>query len=97
MYDVQTDSKTSFYERKYVGSKPLGISEAQAEIDDGQYLCIGEYNFIFSPIKPLNPPFSGLGKEQGWVGFDFYGKFKEGTEYGGFIFLWIRILFLISR
>lgn len=83
MYDVQTESKTSFYERKYVGSEPLGISEAQAEIDDGQYLCIGEYNFIFSPIKPLNPPFSGLGKEQGWVGFGFYGKFKEGTEYGG--------------
>ena len=83
MYDVQTDSKTSFYERKYVSSKPLGISEAQEEVEDGQYLCIGEYNFIFSPLKPLEPPFSGLGKEQGWVGFDFYGKFKEGTEYGG--------------
>ncbi|KAJ7333665.1 hypothetical protein OS493_017209 [Desmophyllum pertusum] len=81
--DVQTDSKSSFYGRKFVGPGPLGISEAQEEVEDLQYVCIGYYNFIQSPIKPLEPPFSGLGKELGWVGFDFYGKFKTGTEYGG--------------
>ena len=83
MRDVQTDSKSSFYQRRFIGPGPLGIHEAQAEIENEEYLCIGEYNFIRSPIKPLEPPFSGLGKEMGWVGFDFYGKFKEGTEYSG--------------
>ena len=83
MRDVQTDSKSSFYQRRFIGPGPLGIHEAQAEIENEEYVCIGEYNFIRSPIKPLEPPFSGLGKEMGWVGFDFYGKFKEGTEYSG--------------
>ncbi|KAL9961312.1 hypothetical protein ACROYT_G030226 [Oculina patagonica] len=79
----QTNSQSSFYQRGFVGSKPLGISEAQEEIDNGQYVCIGDYNFIPSPIMPCDPPFSGLCKTLGWVGFDFYGQFKEDTEYGG--------------
>ena len=80
--DIQTESKASFYERRYVG-RTRNRAEILAELDDQQYLCVGDKNFLFSPIKPLNPPFSGLGKEMGWVGFDFYGKFKTDTEYGG--------------
>ena len=83
MIDVQTDSKSSFYQRTFIGPGPLGVREAQAEVENDQHVCIGDYNFVHSPIKPLEPPFTGLGKEMGWVGFDFYGKFKEGTEYGG--------------
>ena len=83
MIDVQTDSKSSFYQRTFIGPGPLGVREAEAKVENDQHVCIGDYNFIHSPIKPLEPPFTGLGKEMGWVGFDFYGMFKEGTEYGG--------------
>ncbi|KAL9961311.1 hypothetical protein ACROYT_G030225, partial [Oculina patagonica] len=82
MKDVQTQSGSSFYQRGFVGPSHTHY-KAKEEIEDGQYVCIGNYNRIKSPIMPCDPPFSGLCKTMGWVGFDFYGKFKEGTEYGG--------------
>ena len=82
MRNVYTESKASIYERRYAGEKSR-IPEIKAEQDDKQYLCVGDANDIRSPIKPLSPPFSGLGKEMGFVGFDFYGRFKKDTEYGG--------------
>lgn len=80
---VRTISKASFYERGYEGTPYPDREEILAELRDDQYLFVGDKNFIHSPIMPLSPPFTGLSKEMGWVGFDFYGKFKEGTEYGG--------------
>ena len=84
MTDGQTDSTASFYERGYVEENVYsGQPEPQAEIDDEEFLCVGRVNFIISPVKPRKPPLTGLHKVHGYVGFDFYGKFKKDTEYGG--------------
>lgn len=83
MKNVDTISKASFYERGYLGTPSPDRPEILAELRDDQYLCVGENNFMHSPKMPQDPPFTGLGKTTGWVGFDFYGKSKKGTEYDG--------------
>lgn len=82
MKDFVTESKTSFYDRTFRAHIIEVWPEAQEEILDDQYLEIGSYNFLGSPLMPSSTDGS-LTIEHGMVGFDCYGKFKPGTDYGG--------------
>lgn len=82
MIDVDMRSKGSFYERRFTGNIMENWPQAREEIENGQYVCIGNYDFVRSPRMPSSTG-NFLTVENGLVGFDFHGKFKSGTEYGG--------------
>jgi len=44
---------------------------------------MGNQRSIISSLMPMAKSSTGWGKVAGYVGFDFYGKFKEGTAYKG--------------
>lgn len=69
---------TSLHQRKYVDT-----SDPPDEIAKGEFLIMGNQRSIISPIMPTAKSSTGWGKVAGYVGFDFYGKFKEGTAYKG--------------
>ena len=75
--------KNSLHLRKFVGSNINDLSDAKKELTNGTYICMGNFRGIPSPKMPLASSQTGWGKTIGFVGFDFYGKFKEGTSYGG--------------
>ena len=74
--------KTSIVQRRYISKKEILFPDLKKEITEEPYLCIGGYSGIHSPIMPMKTQ-TGLGIAFGKVGFDFYGKFKKGTSYGG--------------
>lgn len=76
--------KTSMYHRGYKGHFYRGMSpEAREELSNRTYVCIGEYRGLRSPKMPLASSPTGWGKTVGPIGFDFYGKYKRNTTYGG--------------
>ena len=75
--------KNSLHLRKFVGSNIDDLHEAKEELTSGKYVCMGNYRGIPSPYMPLASSHTGWGKDIGFVGFDFYGKFKKGTSYKG--------------
>ena len=75
--------KNSLHLRKFVGTNIDDLHEAKEELTSGKYVCMGNYRGITSPYMPLASSHTGWGKDIGFVGFDFYGKFKKGTTYKG--------------
>ena len=77
--------QTSLHLRKYVGYKLTknDLDEARKELNNKTYLCMGHFRGIESPVMPVESSPTGLGKTIGKTGFDFYGKFKQGSSYGG--------------
>ena len=75
--------KNSMHLRRFVGSNINDLNEAKEELSNGTYVCMGNFRGILSPIMPIESSSTGLGKTKCSIGFDFYGKFKEGTSYGG--------------
>ena len=69
---------TSLYQRRYVDTH-----DPPNEIANGEFLIMGNQRSIISPLMPTAKSSTGWGKVAGYVGFDFYGKFKEGTVYKG--------------
>ena len=79
-------TKSSLHLRKYVGPKLTGDDEEDRELRNKTFVGMGRWRGILSPKmpKPASTIFHlAYGYEYGSVGFDFYGKFKEGTSYGG--------------
>ena len=84
MPDYHVPYKTSMYHRGFKGHfSRYMTSEAKEELRNKTYVCIGEYRGIWSPKMPLASSSTGWGKEVGFIGFDFYGKYKRNTTYGG--------------
>lgn len=69
---------TSLHQRRYVDTR-----DPPDEIANGEFLCMGYQHSIISPLMPTAKSSTGWGKVAGYVGFDFYGKFKAGTAYKG--------------
>ena len=76
-------TKSSLHLRKYVGPKLTGDAEEYRELRNKTYVSMGRWRGIWSPFMPLASSSTGWGKELGFVGFDFCGKFKKDTSYGG--------------
>lgn len=76
--------QNSMYHRGFKGHfTRYMLSEAKEEMRNKTYVCIGRYRGIVSPYMPLASSSTGWGKTTGFVGFDFYGKYKRDTTYGG--------------
>ena len=82
-YEKQVSYENSFFLRGYMGDEPPGLAEAAEELTNGTFVCIGHYRGIVSPRMPLAASSTGWGKDIGFIGFDFYGKYKRNTTYGG--------------
>ncbi len=85
-YKKQVQYENSFFHRGYMGERltsTSSVSEAVEELRNGTFVCIGHFRGIVSPRMPLAASSTGWGKEIGFVGFDFYGKYKRNTTYGG--------------
>lgn len=87
--ELQYDS--SLHLRKYVGPKLSphnSVDTAEEELRNVSNVCMGKYRGIVSPYMPLEESSTGWGKTIDFIGFDFYGRFKSGTSYGGaFVFI----------
>ena len=75
--------KNSLHLRRFIGSNIDDLTEAEEELSNGTYVCMGKFRGIVSPFMPLASSETGWGKDIGFIGFDFYGKFKQGTSYQG--------------
>ncbi|PFX19762.1 hypothetical protein AWC38_SpisGene15796 [Stylophora pistillata] len=75
--------KNSLHFRKFVGTNINDLREAKEELTNGKFVCMGNFRGIWSPYMPLESSSTGWGKDLGFIGFDFYGKFKKGTSYKG--------------
>lgn len=83
-YRGKVPYQNSMYHRGFKGHfTRYMLSEAKEEMRNKTYVCIGKYRGIVSPKMPLASSSTGWGKTTGFIGFDFYGKYKRDTTYGG--------------
>lgn len=83
-YRRKVPYQNSMYHRGFKGHfTRYMLSEAKEEMRNKTYVCIGKYRGIVSPKMPLASSSTGWGKTTGFIGFDFYGKYKRDTTYGG--------------
>ena len=83
-YRQEVPYQNSMYHRGFMGNFTRYMSsEAKEEMRNGSYVCIGKYRGIVSPYIPPASSSTDWSKTTGFTGFDFYGKYRKNTTYGG--------------
>lgn len=72
------------------------LLEVKEEMWNKMYVCIGRYCGIVSLYMFFVLSFIGWGKIIGFVGFDFYGKYKRDIIYGG-VYVFVNLEFILEE